>query len=412
LQYVKQIYVKNSNWHPPPAPIAIENKTTEFKKALKKRHSCLTTKCKRTNLSNLWPIQAQALRLLKRNKNIIIKPTDTNLGPAVMDTNDSINQILKERLLSNTNKQLMPTEMQNAMTDLKATLTSIIHSNSSKVSQPELTFFKRSLTNHFRLPIFYGLTKVHKNPTSLRPVVSTTNSLLAIFPTWLDYKMKELLPHVKSYIKNSTKVIKDLKDLCIPPNAKLFSDDAVLMYTYIDTASGIQAMSDFLEANSTQISHSFPKVVFLQILEIVMTRNIFSFFDTFWLQLSGTAMGTPAACAYATITFGQHKNSWILPISSQHLLYYKWYIDDIFGIWIPLERNSQELWTSFKEEINNWGNLSWKVEDLSQQTVFLDFNIKIKDCRIQTKTFQKAMNLYLYIPLPYQLTLTAVSRGS
>jgi hypothetical protein len=93
-------------------------------------------------------------------------------------------------------------------------------------------------------------------------------------------------------------------------------------------------------------------------------------------------------------------------------LYYKWYIDDIFGIWIPLERNSQELWTSFKEEINNWGNLSWKVEDLSQQTVFLDFNIEIKDCRIQTKTFQKAMNLYLYIPLPYQLTLTAVSRGS
>jgi hypothetical protein len=47
---------------------------------------------------------------------------------------------------------------------------------------------------------------------------------------------------------------------------------------------------------------------------------------------------------------------------------------------------------------NNWGNLSWKVENLSQQTVFLDLSIQIKDFRIQIKTFQKVMNLYLYIP--------------
>jgi len=244
----------------------------------------------------------------------------------------------------------------------------------------------------------YGLPKVHKNPTSLRSVVSTTNSLLAIFFTWLDYKMKELLPHIKAYIKNSTEVIIDLKDLHLPPNAKLFSADAVSMYTNIDTVSGIQAMSDFLEANSAQIPPTFPKVLFLQILETVMTRNIFSFSDTFWLQLSGTTMGTPAACAYATITSGQHENSRIFPTYSQHLLYYKRYIDDIFGIWIPPERNSQEVWTTFKEEINNWGNLKWKVEDLSQQSVFLDLSIEIKGSKIQTKTFQKSMNLYLYIP--------------
>jgi hypothetical protein len=56
-QYVKQINVKNSNWHSPPAPIAIKNKITEFEKALKKRHNCLTTKHQRINLSNLTPIQ-------------------------------------------------------------------------------------------------------------------------------------------------------------------------------------------------------------------------------------------------------------------------------------------------------------------------------------------------------------------
>jgi molecular chaperone DnaK (HSP70) len=106
------------------------------------------------------------MKILKQNKNVIIKPTEKNLGPAVIDTADYVSQKLKEHLLSNNYRQLTPVEMQNAMADLKTSLTSIIQSNSEKSSQPELTFFKRSLTSHFRLPIFYGLPKVHKNPIS------------------------------------------------------------------------------------------------------------------------------------------------------------------------------------------------------------------------------------------------------
>jgi hypothetical protein len=47
--------------------------------------------------------------------------------------------------------------------------------------------------------------------------------------------MKELLPFVKSYIKNSFMVINDLKDLKIPKDALLFSADATSMYINIDT---------------------------------------------------------------------------------------------------------------------------------------------------------------------------------
>jgi len=44
-----------------------------------------------------------------------------------------------------------------------------------------------------------------------------------------------------------------------------------------------------------------------------MENNIFSFANTYWLQLTHTAMGTPVACAYATVTFGQYENTTILP---------------------------------------------------------------------------------------------------
>jgi hypothetical protein len=134
------------------------------------------------------------------------------------------------------------------------------------------------------------------------------NSLLAIFSNWLDYRMKDLLPLVCSY-KNSTEIIQDLKQLTPPDNAVLFSAVAKSIYTNIDTDIGINALRNFLLLNSSQIPANFPIQPFLQILEIVMKNNIFAFQDSHWLQLSGTAMGTPTVCAYATMTYGQYKNT-------------------------------------------------------------------------------------------------------
>jgi predicted DNA-binding protein (UPF0251 family) len=350
------------------------------------------------------------LRQLKNNKAIRIKPTDKNLGPAVMDTSEYVNQVLTEHLLTKDYKQLTQTESTNRMDQLKDTLKKLISSHSNILSKAELTYFKRSLMNCFRLPIFYGLPKVHKTTFSLRPVVSTTNSLLAVFSIWLDYKMKELLPFIKSNIKNSIEVINDLKNLHIPQNALLFSAGAISMYTNINTASGLHSIRNFLTCNQDCIPATFPKNLFLEILETVMNNNIFSFSNTFWHQLSGTAMGTPAACAYATITFGRYENSIILPRFNSNLLYYKRYIDDIFGIWLPSTNGNDEAWQLFTTELNKWGHLRWKIEQPSLQTVFLDLNIQLKDQKIITSTYQKAMNLFIFIFHPCQHIHPAASR--
>jgi predicted oxidoreductase len=74
--YDKQIYKKNLTWHPPPAPLQIEDKLTEFEKALKKLHESINKKHKHRQLSNLNPLQLSALHQLCQNKNIIInQPT-------------------------------------------------------------------------------------------------------------------------------------------------------------------------------------------------------------------------------------------------------------------------------------------------------------------------------------------------
>ncbi len=128
-----------------------------------------------------------------------------------------------------------------------------------------------------------------------------------------------------------------------------------------------------------------------------MNNNIFTFANTYWLQLSGTAMGTPSACLYATTSFGQHENTQILPRFSQNLKYYRRYIDDILGIWVPSDAYNT-TWPDFIQVLNNWGHLEWIVEQPSNKTTFLDLNLELHNGKIETSTYQKTMNLYLYIP--------------
>jgi len=315
-----------------------------------------------------------------------------------METKTYTLQVLKEHLLTKDYLQLPPDTAKNKLDDIKSYLKKLITDNQSELSKEEFTYFQRSFKEFHRTPIFYGLPKIHKHPMTLRPVVSTSGSFLAIFSVWLDYRMKELLPLVQSHIKNSTSLIQDLKTLTIPEEALLFTADATSMYTNIDTQTGVSAIKDFIETNKVYLPTNFQTELFLKILSMVMENNIFTFAETFWLQLTGTAMGTPVACSYATVSFGQYENSIILPKFNSRSFYCKRYINDIFAIWLPNQDNNAQAWNDFKNTLNNWGSLKWTVEEPTIKTVFLDLNIQLKRSSILTSTYQKTMNLYLYIP--------------
>jgi hypothetical protein len=309
-----------------------------------------------------------------------------------MDTESYIQQILQEHLLTNTYMQLTKEEAKHRTKTVKLFFKDLLNQHNKLLPKSEATYFQCSIQHHCRLPIFYGLPKVHKTPMSLRPVVSSCGSFMSILSNWLDFRMKDLLPLVKSFTKNSLSIISDLATLNIPEHALLFSAD--LMYTNIDVETGINSIKAFLNENSNMIPVNFPTDLFLETLNLVMKNNIFCFSNTYWLQL----MGTATACSYATISYGQHKNSQILTTLHPYLLYYQRYIDDIFGIWLPPIADNNNKWNRFKTMLNDWDTLKWVVETPSKQTVFLDLHLKLEGTTISTNTYQKDLNLYLYLP--------------
>ncbi len=221
-----------------------------------------------------------------------------------------IKQVLTEHLCTTSYLQLNSTIAVHQIAHTKQRLIEAFQAHRHTLTQPELDFFTRSFTNRHRIPIFYRMPKVHKTPLQLRPVISCINSFPSIFSMWLDFRMHELLHLIPSYIKNSTELIHGLKNLTLPQNARLFTADASSMYTNIDTRTGIEAFQHLFTLYTDLIPEDFPKD--FTTLDIIMNNNIFSFGDTFWRQLQGTAMGTPAAPLYSIITYGYHENTCIL----------------------------------------------------------------------------------------------------
>jgi hypothetical protein len=113
-------------------------------------------------------------------------------------------------------------------------------------------------------------------------------------------------------------------------------------------------------------------------------------------------MGTPCAVVFAVICFLTTERH-ILAKYAHRLAYYKRCIDSILGIWLTqgnTNNNEDEEWLDFKNDLNKLERLKLTVSELTFQTVFLNLNITLDPTNghFNFRTYQKTMNLHLYIP--------------
>jgi hypothetical protein len=173
------------------------------------------------------------------------------------------------------------------------------------------------------------------------------------------------------------------------------------MYTNIATHHALDEIGNYLRSSPLPAEETVNVDALIAALRIVMTHNVFRFGDTFWVQLSGTAMGAPPAPMYATLYFAIHESRIIPDFPELH--FYRRYIDDGFGIWIPNPTTSSTVdlqrWESFKTKFGNYGQLTWEFTDRCRSIDYLDLTLSFTPTgRINTSLYEKALNLYLYLP--------------
>lgn len=358
---------------------------------------------------NLRPIQRRALSALKKMKLVIAYPTDKGLGPYVAYRPNYIKQALKEHLTVDKNyKRLLPAEAEQELAKQRELLREAYEVNEERDDIEHKTYFERSFKLHggegSRIPVFYGLWKVHKNKPSMRPVISSCGSYPEIFSIYTDECLKRLVQDVLStYIISSDQLVCTLTTTFpgpLPPGAKLFSVDAVGMYANIDTDHGIEVVEQFITKYGNKIKDFRIPLEFIKsCLTLIMKRNIFRFGDTFWKQQNGAAMGTSCAVNYAFLYMGLLEMLTLIKDFEQWMIFYSRFIDDGLGIWLTNRPGSAHAWEDFKNRLNNWGTLKWTNTGLVNSLEFLDLTVTINatNC-LEFKTYRKPMNLHLYLP--------------
>ena len=401
--YDPKIYVK-SNWTPPHwtlPPVVMTKHLENFSNTLSKLFK------KRIGKTNLLPYQTRALQLLQQQQDFLVCPCDKNLGPAIIERDDYIKITMKDHLLDGrTYRRLSQADCANNKTRIEEELKSWMKKFNKTLTKMERAFLKQGLEkNKKAFAGFYLTLKAHKlkpgqNVTHLksRPIVACPGSLLHPLGIWIDRKLQVIAKQQESYFRNSFELRQQLCSTTYPTNAKLFTADAVSMYTNIPTNTAIMLIAKHIRKSVTE---ERPKQndALIAALKLVMLNNIFCFGDMTFKQLNGTAMGTPPAPPYATIYYGIHEKNF-LPKHNKHVIFYKRFIDDVFGIWIP-HPNPQidaQLWDEFKQSMNAFPGLTWEFEDPSDKVNFMDLTITIKNGHVSTSLFEKPLNLHLYIP--------------
>jgi len=409
--YIPSLYIK-SKYKFVPASDELELALSTFEQAvINKQEECKRRHRKRPR-RNLTRRKWNLIQSLRRNDKYFVTDCDKNLGPVIMLREEYIERGISEHLSNERNyKKLNKDEAMDLHYQLKRRYRIFIEKYRPReeeeapvdytcISKPEATFLGRSLQdNPDQLSRFRQTIKIHKDPYKMRPIICCAGTFMNAWSKWLDYWLQKLKHHVPTYTKDSQQILDETKSIQLPSNALLFSADANSMYNNIDTDHAIEVITWWLKdlADRKLLPERFPLEAVLEAMVVIMKNNIFEWGDLYFLQLLGTAMGTSAAVMWATIYFAYHEAHTLIPKHGQKLLYFRRFIDDIFGIWIG---NTTTDWVEFCNDVDNFGILTWDIKQqrLTTSVVFLDLTLSIEGNRIVTRTFQKKMNLFLYLP--------------
>ena len=316
---------------------------------------------------NLSKNELEALKELKTNPDIIIKPADKNLGITVLSTT-IYNELCMKHINENDCYQLLdhnPIELTN-----KKLITMIHHLHDNRLINMDQHNALLPSKEH-RLGIFYGLPKLHKDKLSIRPIISQISHPTRNMSKFLHETLLSTATNASTYIKNSYDLVDSIKNINYNPDLILITCDIVSLYTNIPTKEGIklttQAYLDFNVHNKERLD----AIALETLLNNTLVNNVFQYNLDFYRQTNGTAMGTIMAPTYANCYLSYKER---LVTNNKNIILFKRYIDDILIIFNNSDNSLKSLLKDLQE---SYSPLELTMETSNKSAVFLDTTISL-----------------------------------
>jgi hypothetical protein len=332
----------------------------------------------------------------------VINDTDKNVGPSISDKENVVLECQKQLSDANVYKKLCLQEVDTLISEIKKKLSLTIqkHLNKGSCSKKEAEFLKSKISS-FKIPHFYIIWKMHKNPIAGRPIVAGYNWILTPASIFVGHFLKRYCQFFENILTDSLSLIKTLETSQFGLDCQLFTVDFKSLFTNIPCDHAIELMKEvaFMHQQECQNIHFI-----LELLEIVLNFNIMEFMGEIFTQTFGIAMGTNIAPILANLYLAmleyklkeQTKND---PKMIWPSLWRR-YIDDGFGVIKGHKKDVEYFVHKFNSMVN-----SIKIDkiEFGDKVNFLDLCIYkgqrfTNTGKFDIKLYQKEENIYAYIP--------------
>ena len=307
----------------------------------------------------------------------------------VMDLQDYNNKA--QTLLQDTNTyKVLPKDPTPQLKNKLITLLKNIHQTGGLSTHKYKQLYPTSAVP----PKFYGLPKIHKTGTPLRPIVSSRGSIMYGVAKELSHIIKPLVGQSPHHLKNTQHFIQQIQGKKLETGDSITSFDVKALFTSVTVQPAIQIVKHRLQQDNTlpqRTSMSINQITSL--LEFCLTQTYFLFQGKYYQQTQGAAMGSPISPLIANIFMEEFEVKALQSFPNPPSMWLR-FVDDTFVI------NKAEHSQDLLQHINNQDpNIQFTVEPTQQGSLpFLDTLVTIQpDNTLSTSVYRKPTHTDQYL---------------
>lgn len=347
---------------------------------------------------------------LRKDTSVLFKKSDKNLGLCVVPSVWYDEQAMLHLCDANTYQNVthIPT-VSNVFSTLHTNVPVDCVSSAvyNFIFQSEVCCISPT-TTPIPLAKFYMLPKIHKLPAiSTRPIVASMKSVTYNASKYVDYILQPVMRSFKQVLNSPVDLLRHLNITSFSQSCTMFTADVTSLYPSIDITDGLRKVGGAIHLYNSKFKQCINCVCIINMCEWVLRNNYISYGSTTWVQLRGTAMGTPMAVVFANIYIAMLESDAFNIFFTKYpryacdsVLLYVRFIDDILCILETVEQSAYllALLNTMHDNIRLTDSSNKDSVDFLDITIFKG-PLFMSSSLFDIKPFQKQMNAYLYISM-------------